>query len=145
MRCLTPFILLGMVIVLALAGYNWWQIVGMREDLAGIKEKVYKGNLTNDGKEDLLTALASSKHHAQRAKEYMSKGQNARARAELDYCLRKLDSASVLSREIAVGAGRGLGETLSGIRKQMENAWNELSTHRDYILNPGGKPPAREE
>lgn len=129
MRCLTSLVLVVLVAVLAIAGYNYWQNGRMRGDLEAIRARVvHPGGRPAPDRQDLLTALAQAKDHATRARELIAAGQARRARLELDRSLQKLDRASSLSKDIAADAGSGLGAAWSAVRTEVEKAWNEICT-----------------
>jgi hypothetical protein len=127
MRCLTPIIAIALVAVLGIAGYNYVQINRMKTELAGIKSKIHSAERPSAESRDLLTALAGVKQHTARAKRFLANGQTNRARLELDRSLQELEDASALSQDIAADAGSGLGATWSTVRREVDNAWKEVS------------------
>lgn len=137
------FAVIVMLALVALAGYNYWQINQLRSELAAIKSKVHRGE-ADSNEQDLLTALASVKEHTARAKEMISNGQMGRARAELDKSLRRLENASALSRDIAADTARGLGEAWQTVHSEIESAWKELSAN-SVRRRPEGNEPASSE
>ena len=127
MRCLTPLAAVALVVVVALAGYNYWQIGRLKSELAGIKAKVHSGRAAAGNQQDLLTALAAVKRHTSRARQLLGAGQMGGARLELDKSLQNLEEASALSQDIAADAGHGLGAVWLAVRREVQSAWKELS------------------
>jgi len=127
-RCLTSLVFVVLLVVLAFAGYSYWQNNRMKGGLEAIKSKVVRpAGRPAGSRQDLLTALAEAKLHTTRARELLASGHAKRARFELDKSLRKLERASSLSQDIAADAGSGLGATWTAVRKEVEKAASEIS------------------
>jgi hypothetical protein len=131
LRCLTPFLAVALVLLVALAAYNTWQINQLRAELAAVKVKIHRPDQQASAERQLNQLLGEAKQRTERARELISGGQVGRARTELGNSLQKLEKASEISKNMAGGAARSVSGAVSSLKSALEG----VSKHHDK-----GKP-----
>ncbi len=123
---------LGLVIVLLAAGfvYQWWSLEQLRGEVRSMSGKVQvqggKGK-ASDGKPDLVTALANTERHAERARELVKQKRLTEVQAELDQALKSLQTAHELSSSIVGDAAEAFGKARENAENVFKKAWKDIS------------------
>ena len=127
MRRLTSIL---MILVLTLAGYNYYQIGQMRQELRTMRSKVQTAekNLKINNADDLLVVLEKAKSHSTQAKELLAKGKTRRAKAELDESLKLIEKATKLSQNSGIYDTGRIIKALERIRREVGKAWIDFAS-----------------
>ncbi len=120
MRCLTPFLMLAVVGLIALSAYNTWQIRELRAELVGVRARAEKPAGQDGAEKELNRLVEDARKQTERAKDLVARGQFERARQELNKSLQKLDKASEMSKDIADSAVRGVNGAVSDIKNAID-------------------------
>lgn len=136
MRCLTPFLMLVTIVLVALTAFNTWQISQLREELAGVKQKTHKSAEQVSAERELTKMLADAKQQTEHARELISGGQVARARLELNRSIQKIEKATQLSKDMANGAARSVTGVVSSLKSAISGASKGKNQERPGEENP---------
>jgi hypothetical protein len=141
---LTPFVLLGILAVMALGGYNYVQIGRMTNELAEIRANARREPASTGDQKDLLAALESARKHSERARVLIEQGKARTAQRELDQGLLKLKRAATLSKKAATEGGDSFDSTLATFKHSVESLMGEISKQLDKDKSGGNRPPGGE-
>ena len=120
MRCLTPFLIIALLALFGLVGYNTWQIGQLRTELASAKAQVAKPADQVSAEKEINKLLEDAKQRTERARDMIAGGQAKNAREELSKSLQKLEKASKLSKDMANSAVRGVTGAVHNIKSKLE-------------------------
>lgn len=122
------FSVLFMIALLAVVGFNAWQVSLMRREVADLKEQVAALRASGKGgsaeASTPLSLVDKARKHAAQAKQYMAKGDLKRAKTELDESLRLMQragqDAGTPYKERIEKAQKTLEDTRSAVERLMK-------------------------
>lgn len=127
MRCMTFFVIVALVALLGITGYNFMQIKQLNKDMADVKAKVLQCNQETGSQIDIAAVLQAAEQHAANAKALIAKGRDAAARIEFEKSLQSLDKAAKYSQKVAAKTGQNLNKTVAAAKKRIDEMWKEAS------------------
>lgn len=122
--------ILILVLVVAVVGYDQWRIEQLRSEVASISGKIHVGNTGKSapaGKSDLVTALAQAERYTRQAQELLKSKKTAQAQVELQKAMKSLKSANSVSKDIIGDTAQFLGNARDNAVKVFQKAWNDIS------------------
>jgi predicted negative regulator of RcsB-dependent stress response len=119
MRCLTPLLVVALIALVALTGYNTWQIGQLRSELAAAGPKNGKVAARVKSDKEIADLVDQAKRQTESARNMISSGKIKSAQDELSRSVQKLEKASRMSKDMAEGAYR----QVTGAVDSLKNAF----------------------